>query len=199
MVGAGVAEHTRVMAERSHHTRSSRLRFIAAAASVLIALFVAAGCSDSSHAATSATAPSGGRYGGGAMTTSALPPPAAGGTTLTLRRTALGSVLVDPAGRTLYRYAPDSAGMSVCTGSCASAWPPDVVKGPIAAGPGLRAADFSVIHRADGSTQLAVRGAPLYTYAGDAKPGDIAGQNLGGVWHVVGADGSAIGAGGPGY
>jgi len=40
--------------------------------------------------------------------------------------------------------------------------------------------------------QLAIAGQPLYTYAGDAAPGDTQGQGSNQVWWVVGADGTAI-------
>ena len=51
---------------------------------------------------------------------------------------------------------------------------------------------LATITRADGTTQLAINGQPLYTYAGDAAPGDTQGQGSNQVWWVVGADGTAI-------
>ncbi|MGF1616607.1 MAG: hypothetical protein ACFCU2_02195 [Acidimicrobiia bacterium] len=46
---------------------------------------------------------------------------------------------------------------------------------------------------ADGSEQLTVNGMPLYRYIPDLNPGDTSGQNVGGVWFVVDANGSVIG------
>jgi predicted lipoprotein with Yx(FWY)xxD motif len=39
-----------------------------------------------------------------------------------------------------------------------------------------------------------VNGQPLYTYSGDAGPGETKGQGVGGSWWVVGLDGQPIGA-----
>jgi hypothetical protein len=44
----------------------------------------------------------------------------------------------------------------------------------------------------DGSKQLTLGGQPLYLYANDSKAGDAAGQAVGGLWWVVGADGNKI-------
>jgi predicted lipoprotein with Yx(FWY)xxD motif len=44
------------------------------------------------------------------------------------------------------------------------------------------------IKRTDGSEQLTYNGHPLYTYIGDAAPGQARGNNLnlnGGLWHDV--------------
>ena len=51
---------------------------------------------------------------------------------------------------------------------------------------------FKPITRPDGTTQITFYGQPLYTFSGDAKPGDTTGQGTGGVWFVVGKDGTAI-------
>jgi predicted lipoprotein with Yx(FWY)xxD motif len=32
---------------------------------------------------------------------------------------------------------------------------------------------------------VSYEGTPLYTYAGDADPGEVNGDGVGGVWHVV--------------
>lgn len=83
-------------------------------------------------------------------------------------------------GKTLYTFDKDAAGKSNCNGGCATAWPAFTV-----ANPALADADFSVIQRDDGASQWAFKGKPLYFFAGDAKAGDMNGDNSGGVWHVV--------------
>ena len=83
-------------------------------------------------------------------------------------------------GRTLYTFDKDQAGKSNCSGGCIAAWPAFAV-----ANPALADGDFSVVTRADGGQQWAFKGMPLYFFAGDAKPGDINGDNQGGVWHAV--------------
>lgn len=89
-------------------------------------------------------------------------------------------VLVDPAGRTLYTFDNDAGGRSSCNGGCAATWPPLT-----AASDASASGDFSVVLRDDGSRQWTFQGRPLYLYAADQKPGDMSGDNLGGVWHPV--------------
>lgn len=91
-------------------------------------------------------------------------------------------VLVDSRGMTLYTFDKDSAGggRSVCNAQCAAVWPPLA-----ASAGGAGGGEFAVITRDDGSKQLAHKGRPLYLYAPDQKPGDMTGDNTGGVWHVV--------------
>lgn len=51
------------------------------------------------------------------------------------------------------------------------------------------------ITRTDGTRQLTIDGLPLYTYAGDSKPGSTAGQGVngsGGLWWAVSPAGTAI-------
>jgi predicted lipoprotein with Yx(FWY)xxD motif len=99
------------------------------------------------------------------------------------------SVLADSKGFTLYWFAPDTAAKSVCYGSCAAYWPP--VKGPLTAGPGVTGR-LATIKRSDGSVQETYNGHPLYTYVGDAAPGQAHGNELnlnGGLWHEVTAAG----------
>jgi predicted lipoprotein with Yx(FWY)xxD motif len=58
------------------------------------------------------------------------------------------------------------------------------VETPIVA-QGLQPSDFSEFTRADGAGQTVFHGWPLYTYAGDALPGDTNGDNFEGVWFVA--------------
>jgi predicted lipoprotein with Yx(FWY)xxD motif len=102
--------------------------------------------------------------------------------------TDLGPVLTDAEGLTLYAFTNDTDGTSTCEGGCAEAWPPVAVDGAELP-EGLDADVFSVVERSDGTYQLAANGAPLYTYASDAAPGDTTGQGSGGVWYVVTPDG----------
>src|SRR5918997_1313963 len=48
----------------------------------------------------------------------------------------------------------------------------------------------------DGELQVTVDGRPVYLYAGDSAPGDVAGQGVDGEWWAVGPDGSEITEGG---
>lgn len=91
-------------------------------------------------------------------------------------------VLAAMGGRTLYRFDKDTAGSgsSACNGDCAAKWPPYL------ASPGAQPrGDFAILSRADGSKQWSYKGWPLYFWQGDKQAGDMMGDNIGGVWHVV--------------
>jgi predicted lipoprotein with Yx(FWY)xxD motif len=106
---------------------------------------------------------------------------------------ALGAVLTDHAGRTLYAFTKDGKGQpSSCYGECAAAWPPLLSDGPVAAGDGAQASQIGVTARQDGTAQLTYDGWPLYRYAGDQSPGDLAGQGLKGAWFVVSPTGKLL-------
>jgi predicted lipoprotein with Yx(FWY)xxD motif len=95
------------------------------------------------------------------------------------------TVLTNGKGFTLYSFAPDTAGRSVCNGACAQYWPP--VTGSATAGPGVTG-KLGTITRSDGSKQATYNGHPLYTYIADSAPGQANGNNLnlnGGIWHEV--------------
>jgi predicted lipoprotein with Yx(FWY)xxD motif len=95
------------------------------------------------------------------------------------------TVLANSKGFTLYWFAPDTPARSACTGVCAQYWPP--VIGRPAAGPAVTGR-LGAITRPDGSVQATYDGHPLYTYVGDADPGQANGNNLnlnGGLWHEV--------------
>jgi len=121
---------------------------------------------------------------------------AASGATVNMAQTSLGAVLVDGQGRTLYHLTKESATNIICTGQCASTWPPLMV--PSGQQPQKGAGvtgTFTVVMRPDGSAQAAVNGYPLYTYSGDTKAGDTHGQGVGGVWFALSASGASVGAG----
>jgi predicted lipoprotein with Yx(FWY)xxD motif len=108
--------------------------------------------------------------------------------------TKVGKVLVDAKGLTLYRFDGDTApGATTCTGQCASNWPAATVAGAPTAGPGVDASKLSTFARGDGATQLQIDGHPLYTFAGDAQPGDTNGQGLLGKWYAAGPSGDKVG------
>ena len=104
-----------------------------------------------------------------------------------LKTTVIGgtTVLTNAQGFTLYSFAPDTPAVSKCYGSCAAYWPP--VTGTAPASPGLPGT-VGTITRTGGARQLTYNGHPLYTYVGDAAPGQAKGNNLnlnGGLWHEV--------------
>jgi predicted lipoprotein with Yx(FWY)xxD motif len=97
--------------------------------------------------------------------------------TVGVRSTSLGDVLVDARGHTLYGFTDDAHGTSTCTGSCTAIWPALTVRSGVTAGAGL---DRALFHTSASGTQRQVVAGrwPLYTYAGDRRPGDVNGQGL---------------------
>ena len=108
---------------------------------------------------------------------------------------ALGAkIIVDGAGRTLYRFTVDSRTSVRCTGACATTWPPVIVRPgtkPVA-GKGIPRARLGTLARPDGRLQLTYSGLPLYRFAKDGKPNDVKGQGLGGTWFAVSASGRLV-------
>jgi len=128
-------------------------------------------------------------------TSSAAPPQASKGTPVALGKTALGKVLVDAHGRTLYLFEKDKRGVSACYGACATYWPPLLSPAKARPGSGVRASLLGVTRRANGRRQVTYAGHPLYTYAGDTKAGQTTGEgltNFGASWDVVSASGRAV-------
>jgi predicted lipoprotein with Yx(FWY)xxD motif len=125
-------------------------------------------------------------------------------------RSPYGMILVSSSGRTLYRYTKDSKRVNRCTtvSVCNKYWPPLVVKGTTkpTAGAGVSAALLGTIKIAHGMRQVTYAGFPLYFFAGDARAGQLKGQNFLKEWYVVNERGALVrhatsggGVGGGGY
>ena len=119
----------------------------------------------------------------------ALGAPAASTVTINVAtNSALGAkIVVNSKGLTLYHYVPEKKGKIVCTGACATDWPPLLVTGtakPVA-GTGLVAAKVGTIKRPDGHMQVTYNGLALYRYSDDKKAGQAKGQGEGGIWFAI--------------
>ena len=135
----------------------------------------------------------GGAYGTQTNQTTQATSPAAPASPSSISATALktettraGMVLASSHGLTLYYYAEDKpgSGKSMCTGSCATAWPP--LAAPVKAPAGVRLPGrLGVITRPNGVKQVTLNGYPLYLYIGDKAPGQATGNGIGGAWHVI--------------
>jgi predicted lipoprotein with Yx(FWY)xxD motif len=156
------------------HLRILLVLPVAAAAAVALA------ACGSSGTPSAAAAPGGGSTPGAAAALSVKTADIGGAT-----------VLTNAKGFTLYAFSPDTSATSKCTGMCAQIWPP--VLGPVTAA-GVHGT-FGTIKRADGSTQAAFDGHPLYTYAGDTAPGQTKGNGIKGLWSEVTTSGSAVASG----
>jgi predicted lipoprotein with Yx(FWY)xxD motif len=105
---------------------------------------------------------------------------------LKVERTSAGMVLASSKGLTLYYYAEDKpgSGKSVCTGGCATAWPP--LTAPVKAPMGAKMpGPIGMITRAGGAKQVTINGYPIYYYAEDMTPGQAKGNGAEGAWHVI--------------
>jgi predicted lipoprotein with Yx(FWY)xxD motif len=137
---------------------------------------------------TSGTGSGGSAYG-------AAPAPKTAIGTVGVRHTKLGRILVNAQGRTLYLFEKDKGGTSACYSACASIWPPLTTGAKANAETGVTAAKLGATKRGDGKTAITYAGHPLYTYAGDQKPGDVRGQGLdqfGAEWYVLAPSGHKI-------
>lgn len=105
-----------------------------------------------------------------------------------------GPHLVDGEGMSLYLFTRDEEGPSQCTGDCAEAWPPVLVEGQVAFGDGVELGLLGTVAREDGTQQLTYAGRPLYAFAQDQEPGDVAGHGANDAWFLVDPTGGAIGA-----
>ena len=94
----------------------------------------------------------------------------------------MNGVLATSGGATVYTFDKDTvgSGKSACNGPCATLWPPVAAQATDAA-----SGDWSVVTRDDGSKQWAYKGAPIYTFSKDAKPGDTTGDKFKDIWHVI--------------
>jgi predicted lipoprotein with Yx(FWY)xxD motif len=115
--------------------------------------------------------------------------------TLTARPSSYGRILFDGRGYALYGFTRDPRGKSVCTGACAKAWPPYVVKAGPHAAAGVKARLLGTMRRADGAVQVTYAGRALYYYVGDRKPRQVLCQNVsefGGIWRVIRPSGTLV-------
>jgi len=114
---------------------------------------------------------------------------------LTAHSSSYGRILFDGRGFVLYGFTKDPRGRSVCSGACAAAWPPYIVRSKPAAGTGANGKLIGTTRRANGKLQATYAGRPLYFYVGDRKPGQILCQNVrefGGLWLVVRPSGALV-------
>jgi predicted lipoprotein with Yx(FWY)xxD motif len=103
-------------------------------------------------------------------------------------------ILVNAAGNTVYMYVPDGTSTtSTVPAAIRSNWPAVTASGTPSAGSGLDQTKLAASAQPDGTQQLSYAGHLLYTFKGDAAPGDANGQALGSVWYAVSPSGSRAG------
>jgi predicted lipoprotein with Yx(FWY)xxD motif len=167
---------------------SRPMAILAGSAGLAVAPLAIAACGGGG--ATASTTPAKAASTAPAKTTSPSP------TDIATGKTALGTVLADSQGRTLYLFTHDSGTTSMCGGACATAWPPLVASGAATAKSGAKAALLGTSQRADGTTQVTYNGHPLYRFVKDQKAGETNGQGVtafGGSWFAVTVAGDQAG------
>jgi predicted lipoprotein with Yx(FWY)xxD motif len=115
--------------------------------------------------------------------------------TVDVRTSNGASFLTDSSGRALYLWTPDTKTQSMCSGACATAWPPLTAKAAPTAGTGATASDLGTISRSDGTKQITYDGHPLYYFAGDKAAGQTNGEGsngFGAPWYLVAPSGQQI-------
>ena len=177
-------------------TRSlARSCFGVLAAAALVLLFAACGSTSGSSSSTASTSTpqnttptssGGGRYGNGGGTT-----PTASNRLKTATATVSGkseTILTNAQGMTLYYRTSDAPPATVCSGGCASAWPPLIVSGS-AAPTSATSLPGKLTSATDANgNQVEYNGHPLYTFSGDTAPGQTTGNGTAGVWFVTTPD-----------
>ncbi|MEA2158499.1 MAG: hypothetical protein QOD66_879 [Solirubrobacteraceae bacterium] len=136
-----------------------------------------------------------------ALTVTAVLPALAGAGSapakLQLRKTSVGTILVNGRGFTLYAFATDHRNYDSCIKKpgCLAAWPAVTTHGRPIAGPGVRSSLVGTIRLGNGSQQVTYAGRPLYTYIADRHPGQtnfVNSFSFGGRWPAVNAAGHEV-------
>jgi predicted lipoprotein with Yx(FWY)xxD motif len=97
----------------------------------------------------------------------------------TIVDTKLGRVLTAPGKQAIYVWNKEPKGKVRCTGACAKAWPPVLVKTGVVVPMHVKGimGEFGTVRRPNGARQLAFNMRPLYTYANE-KPSQVLCNNV---------------------
>lgn len=119
------------------------------------------------------------------------------GTKIGLRKTSLGTILVNSRGFTLYAFSKDGRNTDACVkiSGCIQVWPAVTTTGKPVAGPGVKANLLGTIPYKGSLKQVTYAGHPLYSYVADEGPGstDYVGESeSGGTWPALNAAGHEI-------
>jgi predicted lipoprotein with Yx(FWY)xxD motif len=127
---------------------------------------------------------------GGSAGQATVAAPAGAAPTVKVSQTAVGQVLTDQTGRTLYAFTKDKNKPAACDADCVAVWP--VLAGKAAAGDGATGSLLGQVPEGGDATQVTYKGWPLYYYVGDAIAGDTNGTGVDDAWFPVAADGSLL-------
>jgi predicted lipoprotein with Yx(FWY)xxD motif len=122
---------------------------------------------------------------------------ASAGEKLQLRKTRVGTIIVNGRGFTVYAFTRDSRNKDTCQSirGCVQIWPPVTTSGRPVAGSGVRSSLIGTITIKGGAKQLTYAGHPLYRYSGDSGPGQTEYVNFsafGGRWPALNSSGQEV-------
>jgi predicted lipoprotein with Yx(FWY)xxD motif len=114
--------------------------------------------------------------------------------------TAVGTVVVDAAGMTLYTTDREDGGTVACVDECVEFWLPAIVDSETPAVAAELADRVGTVERPDGGgLQATLDGRPLYRFSEDGEPGETNGDGVedafggsGFVWHAAVVDEAAV-------
>ncbi|MFD3688624.1 hypothetical protein ACFWTE_27830 [Nocardiopsis sp. NPDC058631] len=108
----------------------------------------------------------------------------------------LGLLLTDGDGNTLYLFTEDEGVGPTCVEECTEVWEPLRTPAGTEAVPmtdeGVRPELIGAFPRLDGAPQVTYAEWPLYTYTGDAAPGEANGQGTDGSWFALDVYGGMV-------
>jgi len=118
-------------------------------------------------------------------------------TEIKLRKTSVGTILVNSRGFTVYAFTRDPRNRDMCVAlrGCSAVWPAVTTTGKPIAGHGLKTSLLGTINLHNGRKQVTYAGHPLYTYVGDGAPGETSYVNFaafGGRWPAMNAAGHEV-------
>src|SRR5271155_1643922 len=197
--------------ERDRFLRAPRtpiggpMRRVATLLVVPVCVLAVAACGSSSHKSTATAASTPETTSTPATTPTSAPvatptpsAPASSGVTIsTSTISALGPVLVNAKGDTLYIFVPDNDKKVTCVSGCAAVWPPVKLSSgekAVAAGE-VKSSLLGSDPDPEGGDVVTYAGWPLYTYVADSGAGTASGQALninGGLWYVISPAGNVI-------
>ena len=140
-----------------------------------------------------------------AVTATALASSSTGSLVKTRKVSGLGTILVDSKGKTLYLFMKDKKDKSLCSGACATNWPPYLTTAKPKAGTGAKQALLGTVKRSNGKLQVTYNHHPLYWFKFDKVAGQAKGENVeafGAEWYAVSPKGVKVepaSSGGGGY
>lgn len=100
------------------------------------------------------------------------------------------TIVINPAGRTLYSLSGETTRHLLCKPACFHTWPPLTVPSrstKLSLGSGVHG-KLGLVKRSNGALQVTLRGMLLYRFSGDHAKGEANGEGIeadGGIWHAA--------------